>query len=124
MPAQAFGSPSRSTQAPAQGFLPRPHPTSDRRTDPFPIIIGGGYTSHIHQQHLYKAQIKGDRAIATTAEDTRSVTDQGRPSGGGTIKNILATGQRLGANSEGRLFTAQIFGEFKGCLRHKSKGGG
>ena len=75
------------------------------------------------QQYLYEAQIKGDRAIATTAEDTRSVTDQGRPSGGGTSKNVFSDEEEIRKEYFGGLPAARTFGEFKGCPRHSSKGG-
>ena len=59
--------------------LPRLPPTKYTRTDDHPNIIGGEHRPHFQHLSHQQATIKGDRAIATTAEDTRSVTDQGRP---------------------------------------------
>ena len=103
-----------------KAHLPRPHPTRYHRTDDHPIIIGGGHTSHIHQHNLIRRRSRGiapSHHHGLTRPWNGSKTEKRRHQ-----QIFLATGQRLGRNSEGRLATAQMFTEFKGCLRHSSKG--
>ena len=105
----------RRLKASSHEYIQRKH----LRTDDPPIIIVGGRTPQLHQQHLNRrrsrgiapSQRHGPRPRGWRADQTS--TEEAAPS-----QNILATGQRFGRKIEGRLSAVRLFGEFKGCLRH------
>ena len=128
-PPAPFAAHRARRQRQLKAHLPRPHPTRYLRTDDPPIISGGGRTPQFHQQHLYKRSLRGSALShrhGRPTQERRHRTIHGRPTQERrhrTIYKILATGQRFGRKTEGRLSTVRTFGEFKGCLRHSSKGG-
>ena len=72
---------------------------------------------HYLQQHLYKRSLRGSALSHRQDRPTQERRHR-------TIYKILATGQRFGRKTEGRLSTVRTFiGEFKGCQWHSSKGG-
>ena len=124
-PPAPFAAHRARRQRQLKAHLPRPHPTKYNRIDDHPIIIGGGHRPQPSSTISHQAQIKGDRAIATSwteCSNSEAMKQLSDPEEAATTK-FLATGQRFDRNIKGRLSAGRTITEFKGCQWHSSKGG-